>query len=137
MEKVSVTMIQKIKRILSWLPVLWKTHVWGYDSLLVIMQHQLKLMEYAFREHGMCVGCEKRATEFHLAQLLIQRIVDEAYTGNAFEVFSTGSAFLDYKFEKRPMVPKQKIWEYEGYMKQQDLELLCQLMNKKLFDWWD
>jgi hypothetical protein len=130
-------MLRKIKRVLKWIPVIWKSYDDGY-GLLDIMSFHLKLSEKDFREHGHCVNSGKYADEMRLAALLIDRISKEDYVHNAFDcVENKDNPPLNGAFVKRPFVPKQEIWEYEEYMVKQDLELLAKLLKNKVRCWWD
>ena len=129
--------LQNIKRLIGWIPVLWNNYDFDGAYLLIVIEYKLKRMERLFREEGHCVGSGKSAQEMRIARLLIQRIVDDSYSDMAFDFKETGDMFMDCWFEKRPMVPKQKAWEYGDRQKQQDLNYLCDYIKKHLFSWWD
>ena len=128
---------QNIKRVTSWIPVLWNNYDFDGAYLLIVVEYKLKRMEKLFREQGHCVHSAKYAKEMKIARLLIQRIVKDSYSDMAFDTIETGEGFMDIDFQKRPMVPKQEIWEYGDKQKQQDLEYLCGYLKKHLFSWWD
>ena len=130
-------LFRKLKKIIGWIPVIWKTYD-DYTGLLDVMEHQLKRMEHDFRFHGHCVGSDRSADEMRLARLLVERLRKEDYVSNAYDfVNDPKHPILGGGFVRRPLVPKQELWDYEEYMLKQDLRVLTNLLRKKLRFWWD
>lgn len=131
-------MLKKLIRVFKWIPLIWKLSNWQYADLLQVINFQLHIMEKQFIKHGICVDAKKIAKEFHLAKLLIQRILNDDYSKGAFDFpeidIDCGNPYCP---KKRPLIPNIEPWEYDDYMKRQDLNYLCELIRKKLFCWWD
>ena len=128
---------RELKRILGWIPVLWGNYDFDDAYLLIVMEYKLDRMEKLFRNEGHCVNSPKYAQEMRIARLLIKRIIADDYSDMAFDYVKTGENFMDFDFVIRPMVTRQKIWEYGDRQKQQDLNYLCDYIKKHLFCWWD
>ena len=129
--------IQKIIHVIKWIPVIWKLWGDGYYDILRLLEKQFADMEDSYRNHSHTVSAPHYAKQVHLAGLLVKRLQQDTHTDSAFPYVETGPNFMDFEFVRRPMVPKQELWEYEKYMKQQDLDYLCKIINKNLFYWWD
>lgn len=96
----------------KWRKVIWQDRDWSYHHLLQIMHFKLVEMEKLQRIHGNSVDHLKYAKEIEDAIDVIQRLIDDNY-------------LLDYEGEE--------IWERQ----QADLNELTEILNKKLFGWWD
>lgn len=114
----------KIKRIVSWLPILWADRDWDHSFLLEIMAFKLRRMAVNQREDY--------AGSMREAAALCTRMAGEDYYPHPDPLF----------------MPRLKPWlfkgtgefsacYYEDYMYAQDLERLGLLFKKYLRCWWD
>ena len=126
-----------VVRCIQWFPVLWKNYDFDSGYLLIIIEYKLRRMEKQFATRGTCRGSARRAQEMHVARLLLNRIIADDYSDAAFICVQKSSMFFDCYFQRRPLVPKQELWDYEDYMRNQDLAYLFRLFQKHLSCWWD
>ena len=75
-------MINKIKRLIDWFPVIWNDYDWDYHSLYVIMRKKLSRLEDGIRD-GWAVDAEATADNIHYAQMLLDRLIEGAYLERA------------------------------------------------------
>lgn len=148
-----------IRRIIHWLPILWKDGWWDSCFLLQIMETKLRYDATRYKNMGNHVGAERKAKQMRTAASLCNRLYEQEYTtpwdkenieaANAFfdymethtEVFGnkglTAHTSRGYEEPKRLHDASRWAAKREDEMKQQDLDLLCKILQKHLFKWWD
>lgn len=109
-------MIRRIKRLLQWIPLLWKDEDYDYVYLLEIMRFKLQLMEDHHRYEGITADRLKIAHNIRVCKLLLDRIAKDKYLDNAHN---------------------ENTLEISHYMMRQDLDLFCKIFNKQVFRWWN
>ena len=67
-------MINKIKRMIDWFPVIWKDYDWDYHSLYVVMRKKLSRLEDGIRT-GWAVDADATADNIHFAVMLLDRLI--------------------------------------------------------------
>ena len=121
---------------------------------------KLKNMEKYFKKYNRYVGIEKDIDNMHKCILLLDRIIKDNYYENVFKYYekkwgAPEMRFIDCNDHKSKKIKiihsnviteKDKILcekefkilcEKEFTMKQQDIDLLFNIMRKKIFGWWD
>lgn len=73
---------RQIKRVVDFLPIIWKGYDWDYHYAIELFQHQLKRTAKEIRIRGNAVDRENTASRIETAVELMERIYDEEY---AFE----------------------------------------------------
>jgi len=106
----------RLKRILDWIPILWKDYDWDHACLLRILEFKLRRMAKHHLEDGVTLHREKTAHQLNEAAALCKRMADENYG------VSTGD-FYDLK--------------KEDALYAADLERLSLLFRKYLRCWWE
>jgi len=101
----------KIKRILVWIPILWRDQEWDHAFLLRILEFKLRRMANYHLTNGIGLHRERTAHQLNEAAALCKRMADENYS--AFTV------------------------EKEDKLYAADLERLTLLFQKYLREWWD
>jgi len=148
-----------LARVLYWLPIIWKDRWWDSSFLLQIIEAKLLYDAKKYKKDGVHVGAEIDAHNMFIAAALCKRLYEQEYTtpwdkermegANSLweymeahtEVF--GNKGLVAHTSRGYEVPKQlrdaSQWaaKREDEMKQQDLDLLCKILQKHLFKWWD
>ena len=151
-----------IKRLIQWIPVIWKDREYDQTYFLKIISFKLKLMEKFYRsEYAFSADWKDTATKIHLCKLLCDRLIADDYYEMFGREYKTDD-FLSFELQKGGISQKGgilqkgsilqkgdisqkegqlRIWsnwaEYEVYMQNQDLEYLCKIMQRHLFKWWD
>ena len=126
------------KNLFVWLPFIWRDRQYDQSFLLVMMAKKLKLMS-EFNAYWSC-NFPKEQKRMKIASLLAKRLVDCEYICNApidYECkFNEGS--LDVK---RILLPTcigiYRDRNYEDILQRQDLDMLCEILKKRAFYWWD
>ena len=112
---------RQIKRVVDFLPIIWKGYDWDYRYAIELFQHQLKRTAKEIRIRGNAVDRENTASRIETAVELMERIYDEEY---AFE-YSTkmeekyGKSSFEFKeldkLDERgdPYYEMVEEWEHE------------------------
>ncbi|WP_145862514.1 hypothetical protein [Paenibacillus naphthalenovorans] len=86
------------------------------------MNKKLKHMEEFFlTDNTYTKDARKHGQQIKVARILTDRLITDDY-------------FSDNLLNKKNV---GKCIKHQDYLKQQDLDYLCELMKKKLFTWWD
>jgi hypothetical protein len=116
-------------------------------------------MEDQFRYRGNHVGAEREANQMRVCRLLLQRLMKEDYTTpydernqphfdwfrkkmeESFKKPPNEKGYITITAENEPDEPDGG-WillahKHEEYLGQQDLNLLCSIINKHVKKWWD
>jgi len=122
--------IEKLKTTIYFIPVIWNVKWWDYSSLLQLQLAQLSLMEKNWVTHSYHVNAKRSLRDISKARILTQRILKDEYTCASWKIKQGTSIFNNEQFDYVP-------GEIEDKQKQQDLDVLCKIIRKKLFTWWD
>ena len=114
--------IQGIKNMIVWLPIIWNDRDFDYSYLLKIVRFKLKRMLPAI-ENGHYVGCEKDAKRMRVAIELLDRQLDGAW------YYENARLFGD-------VVSRRLINQWIKH-ENQDWDYLFDLLKKYLRGWWD
>lgn len=113
------SLIQGIKNIITYLPVIWNDRQWDYNYLFKLMHRKLELMEKHYDKGAMFIPSPKVTRRIKTCRLLLKRLADEDY-------YQVNSWFYN-KHEAHNA----------DYLQKQDLELLLKYLNKYVLYWWD
>lgn len=126
-----------IKRLIQWFPVIWNNFDFDWVYLLKIVRCKLKTMEEFYEsDKPNCVDAEKHAKSIKICRVLCNRLIADEYMdclGLEFEPELVGGL----QFQSCKMGICFDWLHYGDYMQKQDLELLCKILRKNLFSWWD
>lgn len=153
-----------IKRIISWIPILWNNYDWDYIYFLDVMKFKLEKM-YTFYTSGSAysISSSPIAKDIKLAIVLINRIDKNSYVDKMHEDHDEKWGKLKLEFRKtednphlstlvfsrskldknaRKMVEQERkefkaIYEHGERMLNQDIEYLFKHIAKNLRRWWD
>lgn len=70
---------RQIKRVVDFLPIIWKGYDWDYRYAVELFQHQLKRTADAIEKNGMHVGNHNTANRIRTAVELMEKVYDEEY----------------------------------------------------------
>lgn len=149
-----------IKTTIRWLPIIWNGFDFDWVYLIKVFQHKLKLMEKFYESNDpVCVDAEKHAKSIKICRILCDRLIADEYhdmLGREIEInwdadLSNNFGLTDNKdsnlkikgisfktLNEGCQLGTCKDWShYDDYMRKRDLELLCKIIQKNLFSWWD
>jgi hypothetical protein len=118
-----------IKNLFVWFKIIWNDRQWDYIFLLELLKFKLALMEKEFRNYGHHLNSNKDAYNMHIACLVLDRLLKEAYYENAMLNYG-----FQYKYSKETMLD---LYHCGDKVKQNDFEFLLNILKKQLFSWWD
>ena len=153
--------LNRVKRIIEWLPVLWDTHDWDHTYLTTIWAYSLKRSKIACFDKGHHIVSKGRLRDINTALALLGRLNDDnKYTEKHMEYFYQKWGESDYTFDKiegsnysrlrnrtvEALTEEQKkqyqkefkrIMSLEDYLFKQDMDLLCKVLKRNLRSLWD
>lgn len=153
--------IDRIKNIIRWLPVIWNDVDWDTYYFYVILRTKLSHMEEYIRKEGHHIGNEKDADDIKIAINTIDRLIEDTYLENALKWHKEKWGNVEMMFipiledkrcsrvefvydkakteeEKEQARKEFKIAaEHSEYMIRQDLRFLFGFLRKKIRHWWD
>lgn len=122
---------------------LWNYRSWDYTGLLYLMETATKDMSECHKNHGHLVRSEQTAKELRVLSNLIKRVREDNYTEDKVELVNTGkkSWMSGWEFvQKKNTLPNynaKSFYKLTQKQRQNDLKLVCKMMERKLFSWWD
>lgn len=146
-----------IKRIITWIPIIWNDRWWDSCFLLKIMETKLRQDAKNYREKGITVNSNQYAKQMLTAAILCKRLSSPNYTtpwdkGRAesthrfFEYMEAheekiGNLIIHSSagYVEEPSLKREFKWamDREEEMQNQDRDLLLKIIQKHLFEWWD
>lgn len=121
---------KKVKKILSWLPVLWKDEDWDYEYILDILYHKVKTLDKTLVENDLVSNIEQihgEMQEFLKAIYNFQHyyeIFEDKYKDPEEYAKITGNNADDFYLA---------LYEYEG----ECWNKIWELIQKNGRNWWD
>lgn len=113
-----------IINLIKWMPIVWKDRDFDHGYLYDMLQFKLKNMEdFFYSDYTWCANSKRKAKEIKTCRILLDRIVKEEY--------------VEYDCQNPKHTSGMKYFKNEGYMLQQDLDMLFNIMRKKSQRWWD
>jgi len=156
----NMRVIEKIKNLISWFPVIWNDFDWDYQSIYRILEHKLSRMENVIRG-GYAVDAEATADKIKFCSLLCKRLAECDYLERALiphkrkwgsigdlitkELPGGTLEWLGPKWEKADTEEKRLQAEEEfrraairaDWRQEQDKNELFDAMKKYITGWWD
>jgi hypothetical protein len=158
---------RRIKRIIEWLPVLWRTEDWDSSFTLDIWAYSLKRLKRGVLDEGHHVVTKTKVRNMQTAIGLLERLRDKhTYADKHLEAFNKKWGEPNYYFKEvkgtkgKPggpyysmensvtegLTPKQlkrynkefsEVFKLEDYHYNQDIDLLFKILKKHMRAWWD
>ena len=144
-----------------WFPIIWKDRQWDHQYIYVVFRHKLHLTEQLIRHHGHHVNNIADADKIKVCINLLDRLMKDEYHETAFKRHEEkwGPIQLNWKDSKDhpnmceaaityPNVKTDKdkkletkdfrnASKAEAALRQQDIDLLFEMMQKHIQTWWD
>ena len=134
----------RLQRIWSYLPVLWKIYDFDWTSAFYVLEHQLGRLEYCIR-NGNHANQEHHAKQIQIVRECLRRLAEDNLAPTEFEAWSKAARLSDDDFFERlnkPRTPEQKralkeLMDKEAAVKEQLEELLFKTLKRNYRSWWD
>jgi hypothetical protein len=141
------------KNLIKWFPIIWKDRDWDYHFFYDMMRYKLNNMEKSIY-NGMHIGCEKESKHIKICVNLLDRLIEDKYSDNAHEIhkkkwgkcnMSLNNGFMTFVYENdkndehktERNKDLRKCIDQEEYMIEQDLNMLFDILKKRIRKWWD
>jgi hypothetical protein len=144
-----------VKRVIKWLPIIYKSAPWDYGHLLNIMSFQFKQMkEYHLEDENRFVGQKHVIKQLAEAEELTKRLAESQFLSKEwdehYKKYPPGWA-LGEELQKALNLPiitlpdevAKEAWrehkvlcEREKYLEKQYMERYCYLLTHKMKTWW-
>lgn len=109
-----------IRNLVYWFPVIVSDRDWDSVYILKILHHKLNSMEYAANNYWHWIGKEKEAHRIRIASELCKRLIAD-----------------DYVFMFANIKDPRRKYHMQGYMENQDWNMLFDILRKHGRKWWD
>lgn len=140
-------LLQGIKNIWYWLPIIWQDRQWDYYYLLAILEHKLRAMEQFFGSDS--IDPNKRIA---YCRMLTTRLIQDNYIENALRFHKQiyGQAELIFREDRivTSAVPhlvgkereieqekRYRLYEIARRQEHQDLDVLFAMLRKYIQHW--
>jgi DNA primase len=154
-------LIQKIRRLIRYIPVIWNSYDFDYNYALELFQMKLEdIANFMESDKAMTLNAHQRAKKIRTAIKLMQNVYDEKYAMEYHEIVEDkyGKDALNIHFEEHQSKNGYKVvvWEYQkwdnkdeicsfmhqqmniSYLKQKKAErILWEFINHNIRNWWD
>jgi len=148
-------MINGIKNLFKYFKVIWNDRWYDSHFIFKLLKFKLELMEKNFRKNGIHLYAEKDADKMKLCILLLDRLIKDEYTENAFRYhnekwgepeFSTDDSSKFIITHKNVITEKDREQERKEFciindktygMEKQDVNYLFSFLSKNILTWWD
>ena len=145
-------LIRKLRRIIDWIPTLWKLYDFDYSSIYQVLRKQLQRMEQFQRRDACALNAEDTADQIRFAVLLLDRLIACDYLTNALIPHRRkwGEATLSLErlelvFESVDSEEKKLLADEEfmlcgrhaDWIEERDKNLLFEYIAKHIKRWWD
>ncbi len=138
---------RRIKRLIEWIPVIWRTNDWDYSYMLEIWEYSLRRLRHCL-ETGMSKNGPQDAKNIRTYEILLKRIAEDNYLEHEWNKFfekyplqGDGNITLDTKnvtiHNQKHSDELTKLANQEKYLVEQDIEFFCYLFKKHMRSWWD
>jgi len=152
---------RQIKRVLDFLPIIWKGFDWDYNYAIELFKHQLiRTEKYMSSPNAMTVSANSRARRIKTAIELLDKVYDEEYGceyqeqmkkiygDNVLDYWfedtgdDDGSSFLRYEYEKwnnheEVKQTKSRLFKQSKEKQIRAEKLVWKFISHNIRGWWD
>jgi len=90
---------EKIKRVISFIPIIWSGNDYDYNSAIELFTHQLeRLADHLDSENSHTVSASKHAKEIRLTVSVLNKIRDDYYCDKAYDELDSHFGKVEFKF---------------------------------------
>jgi hypothetical protein len=137
-------MLEKIKHVISWLPILWHDVPWSgeYGVMRILSFKLTQIEDFLHGEYSVAVHHPKALRGLKVAKNLCKRLADENYIHNAtmFEEERFNNLTLGYPRTREERLTQEwfnRKCRHATEMETQDRDRLYKMLQKYLPAWWD
>lgn len=126
--KIYHNIVEGLRSLFYWLPVIWKDRNWDYQFTLNVLEHSLRRL-YKFLNGPDCAAWQpkSRIRQLRVCLLLLERMrgcyIDKA--GKTEPRYVVGGMYADWNSDDC------------RYLEEQDWKYLWGLLEKYMRNWWD
>lgn len=140
---------ESCKRVIGWLPIIWKDRDWIDNNIFMILQYRLKRARESMIKYSYYANSEEYGRQMRVAELLCERLQDSTkYTEFEWDEhykkwpqrFGRCIENEDGSITLAPPIPGEsedakRIFNKEEYMWLQDFDYLTKYMRKHVRKW--
>lgn len=122
---------------------LWNYRSYDYSGMLHLMETATKDMSECHKNYGNLVRSDKTAKELQIVSNLLKRVREDNYTEDKIDFVKTdrkgwmgGWEFVQKK-NTLPSYNAKSFYHLTRKQKHNDLKLVCKMLERKMFTWWD
>ena len=153
------TTLTRLRRLVRWMPVIWRTRDFDYGYVLEILSHSLGELEQHLLSHDIHVNAERDAGRIHYVCQMIERHLNEVSSNMEYErhdkkwgetvsvsIPIPNSNFIEWRSARlnarTPQEQEQEIKEFRRAMKkahqleQRDWDEIWDTIKKYGQGWW-
>lgn len=139
-----------IKRIWTWIPVLWEDRDWDHGFILTILEFKIKQNRLHIEKYGTHLHNDRDSKSMRIAEILIERIRNENYCKLQLEEHR--KKWGEYEFDNSRITRAKVITTYDAelelaeskristhqeYLRKQDWDYLSKHLKDNMATWWD
>ena len=152
---------RRVKRVIDFLPMIWKGFDFDYRYSIELFQHQLKrTADFMESDRAMTMDAKIRAKRIRTAVELLQKVYDEEYGceyqdklkqiygDNVLDWWfedagrEDGSSYIRFEYEKwdnaeEVKETKQKLYQESQEKQKRAEELVWKFISHNIRGWWD
>jgi hypothetical protein len=149
------------KNLIRWFPVIWKDRNWDHIFIYKIFRHKLYLQQKHIRTHDNHLSAKSDADKIMICVHLLDRLINDEYHEMAMKHHDAkwGDGKMEFtEYADDPNLHKLNIvydnvhteedeakeekdfkraMEHEKYLRDQDKNMLFDMMKKYIEGWWD
>jgi len=142
--------LYSIKRLYTWLPVIWEDRNWDYAFILTILEFKIKQNRLFIEKYGQHLNKDRDSKSMRIAEILIERIRNENYCKLQLEEHR--KKWGEYEFENSRITRAKVITTYDAelelaegerisahqeYLRKQDWDYLSKHLKDNMATWWN
>lgn len=152
--------VRKISRVFQYIPVVWNNEDWDYYYLFILLKYKLSRMRKAQEQDTWHSNSHVYAKQIKQCEYLLDRLAKDEYLFPLLDEhekrwgkqdcwftpvqdnddystihFKREKAVFEYDV-KQERKEYMKLIKHSDYLKKQDMDYFCKLLNKYSFHWW-
>lgn len=132
-------MIEGIKNLIKWAPIIWKDRDWDYGFLLTIMIFKMTNLEKEISKADRHIDTQKDMKSLRICIELLKRIQEDNYYGKELEELYKDVDWTDLNKNRSPEWEKKAaiLCKKTQRAYKEDADMLFKLFRKNFNKWWD
>lgn len=150
-----------IENLITWFPIIWLDRYWDSHYLFLILKKKIELMERKFNENDLYVNVKRDTDNMRICIDALDRLMKDDYHEIAFQKHEEKWGELKMEFipfdakkclsqaifsrsnikneddYKKEIEESKKCYEEENRLRNDDLKLLFNTLEKEVLKWWE